>query len=191
MADPEPSLVTIESRTDSVVVVQLLGAMLVTLTPTEGDGPNVALYPMGEAESLYSLRFDYPWPSHTVGPLTEDDQLGFYLAFDADEEEFLQAQVNSEGIIFDHFQGNTLADTAVIGLDDLEAHLGLAPGALSELVLARTRAPETPYRCDDCGRVEPRLHTRPARDLFERLDPDGAPTDRECSACGALTYPAG
>lgn len=45
------------------------------------------------------------------------------------------------------------------------------------------------YKCDDCGRIEPLDATYQAVRLHERLDPGGIYTDRECSECGALSYP--
>lgn len=182
--------VVIESQSDSVVVVRLFDVLLVSLTPPEGDEPNLVIYPMGDAESLFSMRFDIPWPWHAVGTLT-GEEIGFRVTFPPAEEEVLDVKVTHEGIIIDHYQGDELADTAIIGHDQTEAALELPPGLFGEFFEALARGDNAPYRCDDCGRVEPRLRTKPARDLLERLDPDGEPTDRECSACGALTYPYG
>lgn len=179
----------VDSRSDTTLVMRFLDRLLISLGPTLGDDKNVVVYALGDPESLYSLRFELPWPALDVNVLTGDVE-GFQVEFDPEGTEFFQGQVNSEGIIFDHYRGDECVDTAVIGLDDLEHLLELEPGALSDQVLgAEAAAAGAEYECDNCGRREGAGETKPARDLAQRLTPGGVYTDRECSACGALAYP--
>lgn len=186
MAD-SPAPVLVETLNDSAVVACIFDVLLVSLAAPEGPDPNLVIYPVDDAESVYSLRFDTPWPWLAAELLT-NGEIGYRVTFAANEDEALQVRLTDEGIILDHYQGDAVAGTAAIPYSDLEAALELPPGMFAELLQARDLAGDTPYRCDDCGRVQPRMRTKPARDLLERLDPDGAPTDRECGACGALAY---
>lgn len=45
------------------------------------------------------------------------------------------------------------------------------------------------YQCDNCQRVAERHELPDAKDLHQRIDPGGIFTDKECSECGALSYP--
>ena len=52
-----------------------------------------------------------------------------------------------------------------------------------------TTNPNDIYQCDNCGYREKRDRADHADHLDQRLTPGGVYTDKQCSRCGALTYP--